>query len=285
MMMPGVQKPHWLAPVDVKASAQRRHVSGVEAVEGGHLTAGHAPGRRDARHAGCPVDPHRATPALALGAAPVLGRRGPRCSRRTSRSECAVVGDLDRRSRRRRRESAGAGAGRKVGQLKEEPQPQVRVALGFEMLNPAPCKPSVYSRVAPLSSSALAESTTTVTVPAGHDVVVGLLGVEEHLVAVARAAPGRTATRRDRASLPSWASRSETLVMALIRQRDRVGFRPMLTELIVVTALPPPVVAIVGPTRDGPGPACSPPLYPEPVAPARDAGVGGPSDRFGPGER
>jgi hypothetical protein len=28
-------------------------------------------------------------------------------------------------------------------QLKEEPQPQVRVALGFTMWNPAPCSPSL----------------------------------------------------------------------------------------------------------------------------------------------
>jgi hypothetical protein len=30
-----------------------------------------------------------------------------------------------------------------VDQLKEEPQPQVRVALGFTMWNPAPCSPSL----------------------------------------------------------------------------------------------------------------------------------------------
>jgi hypothetical protein len=30
-----------------------------------------------------------------------------------------------------------------VAQLKDEPQPQVRVALGFTMWNPAPCSPSL----------------------------------------------------------------------------------------------------------------------------------------------
>jgi hypothetical protein len=30
-----------------------------------------------------------------------------------------------------------------VAQLNEEPQPQVRVAFGFTMWNPAPCSPSL----------------------------------------------------------------------------------------------------------------------------------------------
>jgi hypothetical protein len=41
-------------------------------------------------------------------------------------------------------EEEGDGGSRGgVDQLKEEPQPQVRVALGFTMWNPAPCSPSL----------------------------------------------------------------------------------------------------------------------------------------------
>ena len=87
--MPGVQKPHWLRPAAQKASAQRVAHSGVEAVDRGDRAAGHAAHRRDARHAGLPVDQHRAAPALTLGAAAVLRRTRAERSRSASSSEHA----------------------------------------------------------------------------------------------------------------------------------------------------------------------------------------------------
>ena len=49
-----------------------------------------------------------------------------------------------RASRRRGRCRSGDRVpGRAGDQLKEEPQPQVRVALGLVMWNPAPCSPSL----------------------------------------------------------------------------------------------------------------------------------------------
>ncbi len=72
--IPGVQKPHWLAPVAQKASAQRIPVRGVQAVEGGDGPTGDPAGRGHARHPRRPVDQHRAATALALGAAAVLRR-------------------------------------------------------------------------------------------------------------------------------------------------------------------------------------------------------------------
>ena len=72
--MPGVQKPHWLAPCCDEgrgpAVAQRRRRS----LERGDVAAGDAAHGGDAGDAGRPVDPHGAAPALALGAAAVLDR-------------------------------------------------------------------------------------------------------------------------------------------------------------------------------------------------------------------
>ena len=150
-MIPGVQKPHWLAPTPVKASAQRPLTSSAEALEGGHRAPGHPADRGDAGHPGGAVHPDRAAAALALGAAAVLGgvltellaqhleqrrrrRRRPRPARRPVEGRQLIE--------RWRAGPAGA-AERRVRQLKEEPQPQVRVALGFVMWNPAPCSPSL----------------------------------------------------------------------------------------------------------------------------------------------
>ena len=68
---------------------------GVEPLQGGHLTTGHASSRRDACHPWCPVDPDRATPALALRAATVLGRAATEMLAQHLQERCAVVGDLD----------------------------------------------------------------------------------------------------------------------------------------------------------------------------------------------
>ncbi len=56
--------------------------------------------------------------------------------------------------------------------------------------------------------------------------------------------------------MPSWASRSVTLVMALSDSVITLGFLLMLTELIVVTVLPPPAVAIWDRRTRAPGPTC-----------------------------
>ena len=68
---------------------------GVEALEGRHLPTGHASGRGDTGHPRRSVDPDRATPALALGAAPVFGRAATQTLSQDLEKRCAVVGDLD----------------------------------------------------------------------------------------------------------------------------------------------------------------------------------------------
>ncbi len=78
--------------------AQRSRSAGGQSVERGDLAAVQAPDRGDARHPGGAVHPHRAAPALALGAAPVLhradaqpghaGRRGGTTRRRLPRRRC-----------------------------------------------------------------------------------------------------------------------------------------------------------------------------------------------------
>ena len=73
-MIPGVQKPHWLPPAAMNASAHSSRTSSGRALERGHLAAGDPSDRGDAGHPGDAVDPDRAAPALALGAAAVLDR-------------------------------------------------------------------------------------------------------------------------------------------------------------------------------------------------------------------
>ena len=70
--MPGVQKPHWLAPWATKAQAQRSRSAVGSPSEGGHTSSGDAADGSHARHPGQAVDPHRAAPALSLWAAAVL---------------------------------------------------------------------------------------------------------------------------------------------------------------------------------------------------------------------
>ncbi len=72
MMIPGVQKPHWLAPVAVKAAVHRSRVAGSRP---SNVVTSRPPDPRDGRHARDPrraVDQHRAASALTLGAASVL---------------------------------------------------------------------------------------------------------------------------------------------------------------------------------------------------------------------
>ncbi len=72
MTMPGVQKPHWLAPRAHEGGGPAGAQLRGESLEGRHLTARDPTDRRDAGDTGRAVDPDRAAPALALGAAAVL---------------------------------------------------------------------------------------------------------------------------------------------------------------------------------------------------------------------
>ena len=89
------------------------------------------------------VHPDGAAAALALGAAAVLDRTAPQLlAERVEERGPVHRHQTDDGGRPLRREGDGGRRGG-VAQLKEEPQPQVRVALGFTMWNPAPCSPSL----------------------------------------------------------------------------------------------------------------------------------------------
>ena len=108
--------------------------SSVGASSGGATGGGHA---RDARRA---VDPDGAAPALPLGAAAVLdGATAQLLAERVEERRTVVedrdLGPVESEGQARRRGG--------VAQLKEEPQPHVRVALGFVMWNPESCRPSL----------------------------------------------------------------------------------------------------------------------------------------------
>ncbi len=139
MTIPGVQKPHWLPPVATRASDHRSRSGSGQAVEGGHLAARQAAGRGHTGHPGRTVDPDRAAAALPLGAAAVLDRADAQLVAEDVEQRRPVVGHLDVGA-----VDAEVDQGIQVGdQLKEEPQPQVREALGLVTWNPAPCSPSL----------------------------------------------------------------------------------------------------------------------------------------------
>ena len=94
-MMPGVQKPHWLAPVAVKAAAQVVSLVLGQAVERRDLTSADPAGRGHAADPRRAVHEHRATTALALGAAAVLGRPQAEAVPEDLEERRAVVGYLD----------------------------------------------------------------------------------------------------------------------------------------------------------------------------------------------
>jgi hypothetical protein len=123
---------------------------------------------RDARRA---IDPNGATPALALRAATVFGRPDAKAIPEHLQKRGAVVLHHHRTAVYREADlcpdcagwpdysdcSDCAGWSVPLGtlsfrQLKEDPQPQVLVAFGFEMWNPASFNPSVYSSVEPFSN-------------------------------------------------------------------------------------------------------------------------------------
>ena len=135
-----MQKPHWLAPVATKASTQRcRRSSGNPSTV---VTERPATRRTGVTHAtrGAPSTQTVQQPHWPWGLQPSLTERQPQSSRRASSSE---VPSSPTETVRPLRTKATAGVAEVVAQLKEEPQPQVRVALGFTMWNPAPCSPSL----------------------------------------------------------------------------------------------------------------------------------------------
>ena len=93
--MPGVQKPHWLAPVAQKASAQRVPIGGVEAVEGGDR----APATRRAgvtqATRGAPSTSTVQQPHWPWGLQPSLAERRPEPVPQHLEQRGPVVGHLD----------------------------------------------------------------------------------------------------------------------------------------------------------------------------------------------
>ena len=90
---------------------------------------------RDAGDPGRAVDPHGATAALPLGTAAVLDRAAVEVLPQGVEQRGVLI--VDRGGSAIEGEGDG-GNRREVAQLKEEPHPQVRVALGFTMWNPGP---------------------------------------------------------------------------------------------------------------------------------------------------
>ena len=93
--MPGVQNPHWLPPVATSASAHRVRTRLGETVQGGDVPPFEPAGRGDTRDPGGAVHPDGAAPALALGAAPVLGRGDPEPIPQDVEQRRAVIGHVD----------------------------------------------------------------------------------------------------------------------------------------------------------------------------------------------
>ena len=145
MTIPGVQKPHWLAPVAEKASTQLCRQAGsrpssvvterpaTRLIGVTQATLG-APSIHTVQH-----------PHWPWGLQPSFAVRRPSRSRSTSRREDPSSGTSTRRpSTTRPSERSGEPARSGVdgvtngdpgrpGQLKDEPHPQVRVALGLVM--------------------------------------------------------------------------------------------------------------------------------------------------------
>jgi hypothetical protein len=137
MTMPGVQKPHWLPPVATSASDQRwRLPSGSPS----SVVTSRPPSRRTGVTQETRGEPSTHTvqqPHCPWGLQPSLTDRTPNCSRSTSSSEApSSATSTSAPSTRSRIRGSG-------DQLNEEPQPQVREALGFVTWNPAPCSPSL----------------------------------------------------------------------------------------------------------------------------------------------
>ena len=147
--MPGVQKPHWEAPWATKAALQR-----VRSSPGSPSTV--VTCRPATRRIGVTQEirgvPSTHTvqhPHWPWGLQPSLTDRQPSSSRTASSSMVPSATETGSPLRTKATPDVSGGwysegEGPEAGdQLKEEPQPQVRVALGFVMLNPAPWSPSL----------------------------------------------------------------------------------------------------------------------------------------------
>ena len=170
MTIPGVQNPHCDPPVATNAAAASARAVVVEPFDRRDRAPLDARGRRDARDARLTVDEHRATSALTLRRAPVLGRHDPEPLAQDVQQRLAALdvgvdhdGDavqreaIDAASRRpysatpipgpdakRPRRSGAVDAVReRVGQENDWPQPQVRCAFGLLIAKPAPWRPSL----------------------------------------------------------------------------------------------------------------------------------------------
>jgi len=107
----------------------------VETFERRDVAACDPAGRCNARNAWSAVYPDRAAPALTLGTTTVLYRMQPERFAQDLQQRRSVVRDSD--------SVAVYDQAEMATQLKEDPQPQVRVAFGFVTWNPAPCSPSL----------------------------------------------------------------------------------------------------------------------------------------------
>ncbi len=135
--IPGVQNPHWLPPVATRASDHSRRVSSGRPSR--VVTSRPASRRTGVTHAtrGAPSTQTVQQPHWPWGLQPSLTETIPSCSRRTSSSDAPSSATSTSAPSTRSRISVSAD------QLKEEPQPQVREALGLVTWNPAPWSPSL----------------------------------------------------------------------------------------------------------------------------------------------
>ncbi len=139
MTIPGVQKPHWLPPQPTSA---RVHRSTTSAGSPSSVVTSRPPRRRTGVTHATRGEPSTHTvqqPHWPCGLHPSLADRTPTCSRNTSSREDPSSATSTSAPSMRSRISGSAGQ----AQLNEEPQPQVRVALGLVTWNPAPCSPSL----------------------------------------------------------------------------------------------------------------------------------------------
>src|SRR5439155_9397814 len=182
MMIPGVQKPHWLAPVAQKASAQaRRSSSGrpptVTTERPAILRAGVTQATRGAPSTSTVQQPH-----WPWGLQPSLGERTPSRSRSTSSRDAPSSST-----------STGQPSRVKVSARSAERLPATARAGGVGVVDREPGALEavlVVEAGSPQMGGAGRVDHHADTAGVGAQVVGRDVGVEEHLVAEARAATG-----------------------------------------------------------------------------------------------